>query len=439
MTQVRNAGTLYFSSTLRAVICRTFTDVSHRHIFSGNFQKGWLQLRRVIAIAELMGLPQTFHTVQLKIASQTPVDDSKLEKAQLWESICAIDRVAGTVFNLPPGTRRSLIGNPPLIVNGEVQARAYLHRLSDIAIKTQELDDMNAIHGCNAELYSTVLDLDSKLRSLGSEVPRSWWTEVADPDFPQPPRLMHFWHHYVAMRVHLPFTMHRDVGEEFLYSRLAGINACRNVADLYRALRRASPSTYFLSRFLDLQTFTAAVVLLLASYQNVSSSINPKGRGKGIDTDAVVVQQVIDLMEEKSGTGRRFNVARHGAKSIRTLRDLLSGDAMPSTPEELTLKVPLLGNIHVRRKQGVQPQDVPHTSQPWLPSSNEFPTNLQEGSAGVSSVLMPDFNTSDPRGQSDWLTYPFSWSIEDNREDLFRDALLAEGVDDFTEMALGFH
>jgi len=284
---------------------------------------------------------------------------------------------------------------------------------------------MNAMYGCNAELYSSVLDLDRELRSLSSQVPKSWWAE--DSQTVEARHIMQFWHHYVTMRVHLPFVLCRDPGEEYLYGRMSGISECKWIVKRYQILRQALPATFFLGLFLDLQTFPAAVVLLLAS-QNLPPSGTGNIQDEKIEIDNLVAQ-VIKLMDQMSSIYQGPNLAAQGASAIRALRDLLQQGRDASSPEELTLKVPLLGNIRVRRRSDNHfPPQVPQGSQSWA-SSNEYAVPAQASVSNIGS--MPDLSNTTSQMQGEWLVYPLSWSIEDNREDLFQDALMAEGFDGF--------
>ncbi|KAF2095104.1 putative C6 finger domain protein [Rhizodiscina lignyota] len=397
-------------------------------IFQGNFQKGWLQLRRAIAIAELLGLPQIFQAVQIHAANGGYDDESKLQKAQLWESICALDRISGTILNLPTGTKRyQHVKAEPLVIDGVVQPRAYLYKLANIAVKTRYVDDMNTPQSCSAELYSSVLDLDRELRNLTSQVPKSWWAEDVHVEARH---IIAFWQQYVTMRVHLPFALHRDPGEEYLYSRISGIDACRSVVKRYQHLRRTLPSTFFLGRFLDLQVFTATVVLLLALHSTPSPSrLNMQADKAEIES---LVAQIIELMDEKShDVGANF--ARHGVVTIRSLIKLLRQDENTANPEELTLKVPLLGQLHVRRNVRIEKErqvqimrasEIPPEPGSWK-SNNTVP---QANPLALAASTNPASQVQQGLPNLPWD--PFSWSIENNHDDIFQDALMGDNFDD---------
>lgn len=397
-------------------------------IFQGNFQKGWLQLRRSIALAELMGYPQAQRAFRLHHPEVTSEDDPRAFKAQIWESLCALDRISGTILNLPVGTTRySQTSAHPIVISGAGEVRLYLSKLADIAIRTKYVDDLYMMDSATHELYSTVLDLDRELRSLAQEAPKTWTLYAMNMKTVEPHHVVQYLHQYVTMRVHMPFTLNRDPGEEYLYSRMAGITACRAVAGAYHILRRALPSTFFMCRFLDLQALTAAVVLMLSAHTLPSSQRSTTHTDKA--EIKVLVNQIVELMEEKSHLAVGLNFAHEGAVTIRALSDLLSEDEKSSGAQSLTLKVPLLGKIHVRRNVRTTQAPPPNAQPAPIPMD----TNLWNQSMPQTSdpSLMASVPVSAAQGQSPWLLNPLSWSIEDDHEAAFQDALMADAFDGF--------
>jgi hypothetical protein len=83
------------------------------------------------AIAELMGLPKAFQSVQIIDGVGGNPDEAQRQKAQLWSSLCSLDRMFGMITNLPPGTTRyQQTTSQALIIDGKVQLGVYLTRLT---------------------------------------------------------------------------------------------------------------------------------------------------------------------------------------------------------------------------------------------------------------------------------------------------------------------
>lgn len=393
----------------------------------GSFQKAWIRLRHYIVIAELMGLPKASRTAVLKGGSP---DEKQLYKAQLWDSICAVDRLFGMVMNLSPGTTRYGRQPQPLLINGVVQPWEYLSRLSDIAIRIQQLDEAGTIKGFDAEVCATASELTEDLKALSSLTPKSWWI----PDLTQvkPDHIVQLLHYSILMRAYLPFTVHQNLSKEYVSSRQAGMEVCESVVQRYLYLRQTLPPGFLLAQILDLQAFTAAVVLLLTIQNSLGMDQDR------LDADRARIEnevaQVVKVMNEKSREMTGSGFARSGAATIYSLSQLLSQESDADEAQELVLKAPLLGKVHVRRnptsrptrqtiKLGsphdipVQKQWEPNNQQPGFPTY-EQPTTYPETQIGLGQI-----------GQDAWPLDPFSWSIEDNQEIFFEDTLMTESFD----------
>ncbi|KIX07248.1 uncharacterized protein Z518_01901 [Rhinocladiella mackenziei CBS 650.93] len=405
-------------------------------ISQGNFQKSWLRLRHFIAVAELIGLPKISQSSQPNKAPGAADDETQLHKVQLWEFICSADRLLGMMINLPSGARRLQPSHAQalLTANGTVEPRVYLTRLTDIATKVQDLDDKMSTttpESGYGELYASSLDLDRELRVLASQAPNSWWHQ--DVEQVRPDHIVQNLHYYIMMRVHWPFTVRPNPGgEEYTYSRLACMDACEAVARRYQFLRRLLPSGFFLCRILDLQAFTAMVILLLTSHSwppmNRLDLQTNKARIDG------VVTQVITLMDEKSHDSTGSSFTQHAVFTIRSLMTLLQQDGDTSNLCQMRLKVPLLGEVHIRRNACLSqpPQSKDWQSFPIPSGSAQWRMNepLATPQNYGSRPLNPDIlSGSATQSQAECHWNPLSWSIEDNHDNFFQDPLMAESFD----------
>lgn len=402
------------------------TDRNSSQMSQGKFQKAWLRLRHIIAIAELMGLPKAFQSVQLNRANGIDEDEVQLLGAQLWESICSADGLSGMIVNLPPyGSPYQQTSTQALTIDGVVQPRAYLSRLINIA-RTQYRNDMNMTQGSNTGLYASAWELDIKLNGLASQTPKSWWAQNVNNVIPD--QVVQFWHYCVKMRVHLSFAMRQDPSEENIYSCFACRDACEAVAKRYQFLRRELPLGFFLCHALDLQAFTATVVLLLMSHSSPSTD-RSNWRVNRAEIDSTVAQ-VIKLMDEKSKETCGSNFAQHGVATVLSLNKLLLQDGENSEAQELTLKIPLLGKVHIRRN-GYTSQAPNANNQPaFRPLSNSGMWKLNDQFTpqehgrlplNPENNMAPSFQT-----QGQWQWDPFSWSIEDYCADFFPDTIMTE-------------
>lgn len=208
-------------------------------ISQGNFQKAWIRLRHYIVIAELMGLPKASQTTQLNAAISGVQDEMQLYRAQLWESICAVDQLFGMIINLPPGTSRYRRKTQSLVIEGVVQPWEYLARLTDIAAQIQQLDEMNTIQGLSIETCTTALELAQELKKFASQTPESWW--ITNRDHVKPDDIVQLLHYSILMRVYLPFTVQQNSSAVCFSPRLACMDVCESVVQRYRNLRQMLP------------------------------------------------------------------------------------------------------------------------------------------------------------------------------------------------------
>lgn len=69
-----------------------------------NTKRLWLMLRRLIALAELIGLPRAASQLSSASTASGVYGSRREAAAAVWESICVVDRIVGLMFNLPLGT-----------------------------------------------------------------------------------------------------------------------------------------------------------------------------------------------------------------------------------------------------------------------------------------------------------------------------------------------
>jgi hypothetical protein len=241
--------------------------------------------------------------------------------------------------------------------------------------------------------------------------------------------------------------MEQNHSEEKYSSRLACMAACEEVAQRYQFLRRRLPSGFLLAHILDLQVFSATVVLLLTTHGPLPADLlRFKSDKARIERE---VSEVAMLMKEKANDIIHSHFARNGAATICSLRRLLQQD--DNFSQELTLKVPLLGKIHIRRNVGTsQPRSETTASSSTQALSEPQPGVWSANGPMVPHPLRPAVSQSEnfvePTSQTaqDWQWDNFSWSVDNNQDYFFQDALMTDGFDQFdtwqsTDMNLPFN
>lgn len=371
----------------------------------------WVVSRRVIALAELLGLPRAATTLA-SLESMEPTSSasriSRLkQRAQAWESICAIDRITSMVCSLPLATANYPLPQRPLLdSSGKVNVQAYLYSLAGIASRMLELDGMKSARKPLSELFNAVMKTDYELQSLASSPGNDWWNMKPSTDFPID-IVLQYWHKYFIVRTHLQLALTYDgQNEQFAFNFITCLNACQDLARRYLFLRPAAPTGFFAIWVIDMQAFTSAVFLQLASYR-MTDKHGPGRLSHGFDVNIVadLIEQVVKTMELSTGkAGGDF--AQQAASVIRSLDSLLRRPQVPES-QTISLSLPLIGTIQISRRPDSRENFSPGQSMPpptvtqTRPQSPGNETSFLDGSAAIAS----NSSTSDAMDLMDSLSY----------------------------------
>jgi len=341
--------------------------------------KMWLILRRIVALAELNGLPRAAAALKRHqdSLSQPAPDPSVLVslkmKADVWTSICAIDRVQSLMWSLPLATSNYPLPKQAIIAaNGQVDAQAFQYTMIELATRLLEADSLSQAGRPLAEIFQVVVETDQAMRALNNQVPKGWhrieWSEF------NVYAILQYWQQYMNIRIHLQLALRYD-GQDFAFSFITCLGAAQELAKRYISLRPLLAPGFFANRVLDLQAFTGIVFLILAVARGSLSS--------GAFLQTVDANSVLELVDRAVETMRYAaaraagEFARQAADSICSLRSLLL-QPQTSDSQKITLHLALVGNIHVSRKakasngvQGLQPYLPPNQQQDmsWQPSN----------------------------------------------------------------------
>ncbi|KAK4975016.1 hypothetical protein LTR42_004225 [Elasticomyces elasticus] len=393
----------FFAGSLEGIeICLLFQRLHFAH---ARFQKVWLSLRRTIALAEIIGLPRASGAPSKgrSVTSGWTRNGHTREEAGalLWQAACTMERLAGCMFGLsittkmdPSPTARPVFSGPYLV------PEAYFCRLADIAGKIPALDDLYARGQPPIQVRDMVLKIDGEFQELASRAPRSWWNMHPNQDKITPDLVFQYFHQYFTARAHLQPALNNDGSNIYAYSHMVCTEACRNVAVRYATLRPLVLGGFFPVRLFDVQALTAAVFLLCTCHR---PGISPEMEAARTPPSQVLVWQIIDSMDSASeAIAGQF--AQEAARTIRSLFTLLSSDSA-TDDRSISLTVPLLGRIHVKR------QDAnPRPAKSWAGSSAVLPQMI--GTHNVVSVPLLRSGTTDAMPPSTVVNDPDSWWME---------------------------
>lgn len=370
-----------------------------------------------------MGLPRVSQAAQRNGSYATNDDNTQIGKAQLWEMICAAERLLGMILNLPPDMRwQKYIKNEVLTVNGVVQCRLYFTKIVSLAGKIQSLDELNAARGSTAELSKFTFELIEELRLLASQTPESWWTKQVELDRIEPDDIIQAIHYYLLLRVYMPLTLRKNSSEEPFNTQVACFKACESAIQRYTVLLEAMPPGFFLYTMMELHSFTATVVLILLSYtpktnQEFSLHVD-KARTER------EVEKVIHIMRRRINNSPTSRIAESAVNTLSSLTSLLKEEESATQGRQLMLDVPLLGKVHIKR----------NTRVPRLPpmEKTEPPQTSLRSTSRMSSqqLLTPlggDLPSSSVQNFQQWDD--LSWFIEEGPGYFLQDSLMSDALD----------
>ncbi|PVI05078.1 hypothetical protein DM02DRAFT_517299 [Periconia macrospinosa] len=312
---------------------------AHYHMNTANLRNAWLNVRRAMSLAHLMG----FHRIVERTSTSAPVE--AIEPAtRMWRSLVEMERYLGLLLRLPFAA-----DNYPIDHQASPH-EVYKARLVTISRQVSELDSP-----VTPQTYVQALALDEQLESLMREQPKEFW---AVPNIPSTARtaesydviltlMVQIWHFSHKIFIHLPFLLRATKDNRYEYSKVAALQASRNIIMRWVALRNAG-ITQACSRAAEVAVFIAAVTLTLDILIEMATK-DSKDVQKAKCSDFAMLCRVISELEKLGKASARERIA---ARSAVVLRNILSTlDPSKRAFGKLKMTVPYFGTIQIQFKE----------------------------------------------------------------------------------------
>jgi hypothetical protein len=232
------------------------------HTDSGDIRQAWITLRRAVMAAQLLGLHRSGHYRYKVIDSRNNIDPQTI-----WSSIVYMERVASLLSGLPTSTADIVLTRQETqndISNGS----GLLTNLGNVAGKILERNQI--------EVPQQALDLtnqiDEELLRISATLPPPFWRPAEfsglTPDsldtFDEIRRVFdHSSYYTLIIQLHMPHMLCPSHSTQRMYSKMACVNASREILTRQIALRTFNPVTAC-CRMNDFMALIAGMTLMLA-------------------------------------------------------------------------------------------------------------------------------------------------------------------------------
>lgn len=313
------------------------------HIDSGNVRRAWITIRRAVMAAQLMSLHRPGQ-YRFKVIN----DEGDLDPEAMWACIIFLERLLSLLLGLPTSTGtadsavRTVMGVPatggdmPTLVVGviaKILERNDLHLSQKALEMTQEID---------RELIQMTQQMPSRfwrplaLESLQRDSDEAFW------------EIRRGWNHMcyytMVIQLHLPYMICPNQASQNVYSRIACVNASREILTREIAVRTFNRTTPYY-RMGDFMALVAGLTLMLAhivshSREQVDDLLVHQRLG-----DRAVVEQALECMESMSEVHKDLFVS----KCATLLKYLLAAEAQTAQGQSHSQQGPLSkGDDHER-------------------------------------------------------------------------------------------
>ncbi|KAI9871643.1 MAG: hypothetical protein M1830_002658 [Pleopsidium flavum] len=329
----------------------------------GQPRKGWILFRRAITFAQLMGL----HRNRLTFANDS--NNRRQRRQGAWWFLCEIDRYMSLLLDLPYAVAdgQNDLDTEIATGNGIMPAVVYRRKLSAIAGRVIDRNQASS-----PPSLSLTLDLVEKLDDLAKAMPDDWWNitsagatgRTGSNEFYEC-LMAQFWHHQIKAFLHLPFMLQSASDCRFEYSRLACLDASRDLIQTYHIMRLNDGAAFYMCKVIDFVGFTAAVLLLLSLLGY--GRINVAHKAQPEEKDLHLIYVTMDILRRASSENGS-TVAAQALQVLETLSAALNengsrdGGSRPKWNRKLI--VPYFGTITISSGSSFSTSKTPSSQSP---------------------------------------------------------------------------
>ena len=366
--------------------------VAKTHVNLGQPRKGWLLMRRGIALAQLIGV----HPDRKVMTGKSGASMERLENA--WWLLYIIDRYVSLLLGLP----YALSDGPAVKEASENCTDPTSQYQRKIAMIVGNVIDRN--QASSGPSLPLTLEIDQKLEDVTRIMTDDWWnidsalsaqSLTVEESFCR--KATQLWHFQIKAFLHLPFMLQSATDCRYEYNRRACLDAARQMIHRYHLFRLNDKGAYFTCKIMDFQAFNGVVLLLLGllGYGGSSAPRDPE------DKDSQLVDTTLDILRGASIAEPDDIMLSQCVEAIKTLAAFRrENPAMggQKVGKDCKIVIPYFGTINISpgsrfsaaRRMNINADDA---SKPISSVAGELqPTP----SSSVSYFLPPDFEQNAP-------------------------------------------
>ncbi|KAM0511449.1 hypothetical protein ACHAPE_009888 [Trichoderma viride] len=332
-----------YTATIEGLECLILLAKSYTDC--GQPKRSWLVWKKGIAAIQLMGIciGSNYSPTELR----------------LWCAVYHGDRFSSMLLGLPYGLNDNHYQSA-ITASGMSQGFYFV---LNCAVISGKIIDRNMAP--SKPSYAKAIELDEELEYIASSLPKDWWMVPSDIEQSLLPfesdnlreqllqQLYFFW---VKLYLHLPFLVDSSISSPHYFSRMACIEAAKEILKRYRVLRHRNKSGHclFECQTTDFACFTAAVVLLVGTFHCSAAFLSPSVE-EGLELVAATDKILLDE-ELKSDC----KVAAQCRKVLR----MLSTEGPDSSDEYREVVIPYFGVVIRKRSRHLQshnPRNLPQS------------------------------------------------------------------------------
>lgn len=370
------------------------------HMDCGNIRRAWITTRRAVTVAQMLGLhrPGQYRFKLIK-------KDSDLEPEIMWSTILSMERMLSLLLGLPSGT-----GHMTLAFQTITSDSGLGHNLSaltgSLAAKILQRNQMDLAQ----QALEITREIDREVIVAAEQMPSEFWRPLSFTKLEQDTlealtetrrAFGHMCYYSLVVQLHLPYMLYPHDALQMMYSKVACVNASREILIREIELRTHNPLSACcrMSDFLALVAGMALILGHITSHYGTERDHLLVHQRLG---DRATVQRALDCIHPMSGLHgdvlavRGTALLRHlltieedaaRQHSLRASQPHETEDSQSHQRAILIMRVPYLGSIRISR-DGVSV--LPVTKIQESPNLSESVTI-----GGIGSMLLGQVDASE--------------------------------------------